>query len=226
MKNKYRFLSILFFSLIFCNSFAQSSSRFNIDISLNANIVARDQFSYFIINDDTEIIYNQDAEIKFLPALSLYYSLSNRTSLLTGLHLYDFGHTSERLQIFPVSPSKLSTHTYRAYFLSIPVGVDYKFINRKFKSSFFTSILTDVYLNEESNEPEFDLIDSFDWNRINLSVQAGLGFEYSIAGSLNLSLRPYLTAPLQDYVDKDGPANVRDIKPFRLGVTFGVKYQL
>ncbi|MEO9884210.1 MAG: outer membrane beta-barrel protein [Balneola sp.] len=224
MKYIYALLILVF--LLPYRSYSQHSSNFEFGISANFNFIARDQFSFFIIETTREIQYIQDASFRLMPSLTIGYYLTPRFSITSGLQLYDFGHDSDRLQINQSSPAERSSHRYRAYFLTIPLGVDYKFINEKFKASVHTSFLADIYLGERSNEPEFNMLNTFDWNTINFSALAGLGFEYAISNRSTLSVQPYFSVPLHDYVDKSGPSRTQNIKPFRLGLTFGAKYRL
>lgn len=208
---------------LFIDVSAQNTSRFELGMSLNINTVARDQFSYFILEQTREIQYNQDAEAQFLPAISISYLQSPRLSFTTGFQLHNFGHTSNRLEI----PSfNRSEHKYKAYFLTLPIGANYKFINRKFKSYIGSSMLFDIYLGSKSTEPEFASIDVFDWRTLNISTMVNLGFQYPVSEFINLDLSPYVTIPLHDYVTGDKQASVINIKPFRFGFTLGLKYLL
>jgi len=223
---KYIYVLLILVFLLPYKSYSQRSSNFELGISANLNFIARDQFSFFIIENMQEIQYTQEASFRLMPSLTIGYYVTPRFSISSGLQLYDFGHDSDRLQINQSSPAERSSHRYRTYFLTIPLGVDYKFINTKFKASVHASFLTDIYMGEQSNEPEFNVIDNFDWNTINFSASTGLGFEYAISKKSKLSLQPYFSVPLHDYVDKNGPSRTQNIKPFRLGLTFGAKYGL
>lgn len=202
---------------------AQSASRFEVGIASNVNLVARDQFSFFILETTREFQYNQDAETQLMPSVSVSYLQSPRLSFSSGLQLYNFGHTSQRLEI----PAMIrSEHTYKAYFLTIPIGANYKFINRKFKSYIGSSVLLDLYLGSKSTEPEFAVLDIFDWRTLNMSAMVNLGFQYPVSEFINLDLAPYVSIPLHDYVTGNKQASTTNIKPFRLGFTFGLKYLL
>lgn len=208
---------------LFTDASAQNTSRFEVGIALNINTVARDQFSYFILEQTRELQYSQDAETQAMPSISISYLQSPRLSFTTGFQLYNFGHTSDRLEIPTFNRSE---HKYRAYFLTLPIGANYKFINRKFKSYIGSSVLLDIYLGSKSTEPEFATLDVLDWRTLNMSTMINLGFQYPVSGFLNLDLSPYVTIPLHDYVTGDKPASVINIKPFRFGFTFGLKYLL
>lgn len=223
---KYIFALLILVLLLPYRSYSQHSSNFELGISANLNFIARDQFSFFVLENNREIQYDQEASFKLMSSLTIGYYVTPRFSITSGLQLYDFGHNSDRLQINQSSPSEKSSHRYRAYFLTVPLGIDYKYINAKFKASVHTSFLTDIYLGERSNEPEFNVIDNFDWNTINFSASAGLGFEYALSSRSTLSVQPYFSVPLHDYVDKSGTSRTQNIKPFRLGLTFGAKYRL
>lgn len=210
--------------IITIDAFSQQSSRLELSLSADSYFVVRDQFSYFILTESFEAQYIQDATSLIFPSLGVRYFITDRFSIKSGFRVYDFGHESDRLQISN-GPSIRSSHRYKAHFLSIPVGVDFRFINRKFFSYIGSSIFMDIYLGETSDEPEFAAIDGLDWRTLNTSVGANLGIGYQFSNTFAFTIEPYTTIPLHDYMTEEDFFSVQDIKPFRFGLQVGINYK-
>ncbi|RNC83152.1 MAG: hypothetical protein ED557_10600 [Balneola sp.] len=223
MKNSFLCLALTLFAST--DVFSRQLSKLELNLSADTYFVARDQFSYFILAQTFEVQYNQDATPRTHPSLGLRYFITDRLSLKSGLRYYDFGHKSDRFQINLTPPAIQSSHRYKAHFLSIPIGADFRFINRKFFSYVGASMLMDIYFGETSDEPEFESIDGLDWRTINASAFANLGLGYQFSETFSFSIEPYATIPLHDYMIEEDFFSVRDIKPFRLGLQAGLNYR-
>ncbi len=221
MKNALLCLTLLL--VISNDALSRQSSKLELTLSAETYFVARDQFSYFVLTESFEAQYNQDATSRIHPSLGFRYFITDRFSLNSGISFYDFGHESDRLQISN-GPSVRSTHRYKAHFISIPIGVDFRFINRKFFSYIGTSFLMDIYLGETSDEPEFAAIDGLDWRTLNASIGANLGLGYQVSKTFAFSIEPYTTIPLHDYMTEEDSFSIQNIRPYRIGLQFGVNY--
>ncbi len=222
---KHLLLCLMLFLTINSDVLSQQSAKLELTLSTDYYLVVRDQFSWFLITPTYDAQYLQDATSRIHPSLSLKYFFTDRFSIKLGIRYYDFGHKSDRLQINFTPPAIESLHRYKAHFISIPIGVDFRFINRKIFSYIGSSFLMDIYLGETSNEPEFVTIDALDWRSFNASIGANLGLGYTFYNAFALSIEPYVTVPLHDYMIEDRPSSAQSIHPFRIGIQVGLNYR-
>ncbi len=215
-------LILLLFSCFTSLAVAQNQTRFEIGAHIEWGVTARDLFNHFILSPPNEYQYLSKEKFSVLPSVSVNYRLNSKVALTTGIGLSDFGHRSERTMIPGFS---VSEHTYHAYFLSVPAGIRITALDRGIDLKPAISVVADIYLGERSDEPEFELVDAINWKPVSLSSKLSLGIEYPVRNHFSLGLEPYVTLPLNDYAQRQQTMDAIDIKPYRLGISAGLRYR-
>ena len=143
-------------------------------------------YRYLTSSSDNEWIVDNYDSLEFSKygysfGLNGVYHFSTKLDFLLGFQFSDKGEKTKK-QLTPA----LNNYTNHYYYLDIPVRANYYFLQKKMKLYATGGISPSVFLNHtivtkvEGNASDIRIIDNSSMAKINLSVQAGLGFDVAL----------------------------------------------
>lgn len=146
------------------------------------------EYSYRYLSSNTSnqwIVDNLDtlefSKFGYSFALNGAYHFTTKLDFFLGLQFSDKGEKTKK----ELTPS-LNNYTNHYYYLDIPIRANYYFLEKKMKLYGTVGISPSVFLNHtivskiEGNTSEVRIVDNSSMSKINLSVQAGVGFDVAL----------------------------------------------
>ncbi len=175
----------------------------------------------------------ETAKFGFTAGLNLAYHINKRLVMETGLLFSDRGEKTKKVSFTNVPSGQLPiyfTYKYHYLYLDIPLKVDYYILTGKLKLYATAGASGNVFLmqkttllkgNDNGNTEKTSFASNSGFNRISVSILAGLGLDYSISNIIKLQIEPMYRRSLTSIVD----APVKSFL-YSAGINFGLYYNL
>ena len=135
--------------------------------------------------DNQWIVDNYDtlefSRIGYSFGLNGTYHLTSKLDLFLGFQFADKGEKTKK-----ESTPSLNNYTNHYYYLDIPIRANYYFLKKKKKLYASAGVSPSVFLNHtivskvEGNAKDVRIVDNSTMSKLNLGIQAGLGFDVAL----------------------------------------------
>ena len=155
----------------------------------------------------------ETAKFGFSAGLNLAYHINKRLLVETGLLFSDRGEKTKKVSFSNVPSGQLPiyyTYKYHYLYLDIPLKVDYYILTGKLKlfatagvsgNIFLTQKTTLIQGHDNGNQERTISTNDSGFNRLSISMLAGLGLNYQITNNLKLQIEPIYRRSLTSIVN-------------------------
>jgi len=230
-------ITLFLLALISCPVFGQNSEKIN-NKKISIGFTFSPDYCYRILKSNPSEQYlvdeqnsSQIPKFGYSVGLNSIVKFNSRIAVEFGAQFADKGYQTKRIEVAQTEPKKLTPNEMRVrwsiYFIDIPVKVNYFILYKDFKLFVSAGPSLNLFLYQKRIRFEYipdkktKYITTEGFNKVGLTIMAGVGFEYSVLKKLNLRFEPtfrYSLTPLDD----------GDIKryPYSIGACFGIYYRL
>lgn len=151
---------------------------------------------------DRENDTNSYSSFGFSAGISVLYKLNDKFTIESGLSYYQTGWESFKLTYIPIDisdPVLYPDPLYKYKYISVPLKLNYFFLNKKIKLFASVGLIADFLLevNDNSNVKygsflkEYGKVSKENYNTLNLQIVAGFGADYDLNKHFKLRIEPY-----------------------------------